>query len=218
MAYVAVYAQELNNQRDMEALFRDHGPEILRAVNEAGRFGFNAAQKILTKDVNFPPGYLTSSGRLNFREARSSTDSAIISARKRPASLATFLTGPHPGFGQRGGVAVQVLRGRGRHMSKAFLMRVKSGKGALGNVGIAMRKEAYDKLAKRRKGPNTRWATMMGTLGTGAAEAGKYEWNGLVMLYGVSVDQALKTHSTDIWQEAFFNLRDSLENIVEGGG
>ena len=211
MAYVAVYANLLRGQRDMDALFRDHGPEIRQAVNEAGRLGYSYAQKVITRDLNFPAGYLTSGRRLTFREARTSTDSAIISARKRPTSLAQFVQG-HPGFGQRGGVAVKVLRGRHRHLDKAFLMRVKAGKSSLNNVGVFMREEAYNRLPNRWKGSNS-----PGERPT-RIRASKHVWDGIVGLYGPSVDQAFSTHLDDIWLEAGWDMKDRIGKILTGEG
>ncbi|RWR13830.1 hypothetical protein [Paenirhodobacter populi] len=223
MAYVAIDARNLKGTTSVAALLRDRGKDVQRAVNEAGRFGFKITAEKISNEVRFPAGYLTSQDRLRFRQAYAPGDSAIISARRRATSLAQFVKG-HPGFGQRGGLAVQVLRRGGHaHMSKAFLMRTKSGGRGLGNVGVMMREDAYAKLNKgRRSGIDAVHGNKRGYMETGAAFSSKYAWrargekSGLRPLYSVSVDQAFDSFRRQISQETQADLDRRVSEIFSG--
>lgn len=215
MAYVAINTQSLRGQ-DLDKLLRDRGPEIQKAVNDTAKFGFEYAADIIGNEIRFPPGYLKSSKRLRMREGKAVGEAAIISARKRSTSLAQFVRGD-PGFGQRGGVSVQVLKAGGpSHLRKAFMMRTKAGKAGSGNVGIMMREAAYAELSKKRsrKTNGGLLANRMGTVMTGAAEAGKSSWNGLRPLYTVSVDQAFSTFRGDIALSAEMDLSERINKII----
>ena len=79
-----------------------------------------------------------------------------------------------------------------------------------------IRKNRYDEMASRRKGPTGAIARMMGIVGTGAAEAGKTEWNGLVPLCGPSVDQVFNSNKDDIALTIEQDLIKKIEKIVTG--
>lgn len=216
MAYVAIDPKGLKSTTSIYALLRDRGPDIQRAVNKTAEHGFEFSLQKIEKEIRYPAGYLVSDKRLRLRKSYAPGDSAIISARKRATSLAQFVKG-NPGYGQRGGLGVQVLR-KGGHsqMDKAFLMRTKAGKNGGGNVGVMMRVEAYDKLNVRRlaKGVDLARDHKRGYFeSTGAFSTG-YEWNGLRPLYSVSVDQALATWRPEITKETQEVLGKTVAQMI----
>lgn len=218
MAYVAIDPGSLKSTTSIHALLRDRGADIQRAVNQAARYGFQLTEKTITDEIRFPVGYLSSNKRLTLRPSYNPGDAAIIGARKRATSLAQFVKGS-PGFGQRGGVAVQVLRnGGGNRLDKAFMMRTKAGKTGLGNVGVMMRVAAYDKLNARRlsKGIDPTRDHRSGYLGSAGAFSSRYEWNGLKPLYSVSVDQAFMTFRRKISADIEADLNGRVSKIFTG--
>lgn len=216
MAYVAIDPKGLKSSTSIHALLRDRGPDIQRAVNKAAEFGFEFSRKTIEDEIRYPAGYLTSDKRLRLRKSYSPGDAAIISARKRATSLAQFVKG-HPGFGQRGGLGVQVLRKGGHnHMDKAFLMRTKAGRTGGGNIGVMMRVEAYDKMNARRlsKGIDPAYEHRKGFLGSAGAFSTPYVWNGLKPLYSVSVDQALNFHRRKISDQTQTELGQQISKMI----
>lgn len=216
MAYVAIDPKGLKDTTSIYALLRDRGPDIQRAVNKAAEHGFELSRKTIEREIRYPAGYLVSDKRLRLRKSYNPGDSAIISARKTPTSLARFIKG-NPGYGQRGGLGVQVLRKGGHsHLDKAFLMRTKAGKTGGGNVGVMMRVEAYDKLNARRlaKGVDLARDHKSGYFESAGAFSNNYEWNGLKPLYSVSVDQALATWRPEITKETQEVLGKTVAQMI----
>lgn len=218
MAYVAIDPGSLKNTTSIHALLRDRGADIQRAVNQAAQYGFQLTEKTITDEVRFPAGYLSSNKRLTLRPSYNPGDAAIIGARKHATSLAQFVKGS-PGYGQRGGLAVQVLRrGGSSKLDKAFLMKTKAGKRGLGNVGVMMRVAAYDKMNARRlaKGIDPLREHRRGYMESTGAFSTKYEWNGLKPLYSVSVDQAFSTFRRKISADIEADLNVRVSNIFTG--
>lgn len=121
--------------------------------------------------INFPKGYLDNPDRLGItRKATLGSLEVVITARDRPTSLARFAPGQNPQNTRRGGVTVQVKKGRTKHLGKAFLVRLKND-----NIGLATRDKA---LINRAYKP-----VMLD--------------RGVYLLYGPSVDQVVKTVAED---------------------
>ncbi|RDD72905.1 hypothetical protein [Paracoccus versutus] len=169
VAYVAL--ENVVDVAQLREVLENHGPVLLRAVNDAGRFAHNEARKRITDGgTNWPAGYINNK-TLNFRPAtslmRGNTGSAVITARSRPSTLTRF-NATVVNDDKRKGVRVEVNRGRPKILWKAFMTNMG------GNALVMMREGDYRQL------PNI--------------NAHKYAWNGLVSLYGPSVDQVFKTH------------------------
>ncbi len=144
------------------------------AINTvAERQGLRLSREEITKQVNFPSGYLTGDRLEIRRKATQANLEAVIVGRDRGTSLARFSSGGQ--FG-KGGVTVQVHRGNSSYLKKAFLVKLKQGSASVSdgkyNVGLAIRLKPGERLANRYKGTGVK----MGN-------------TGLYLLYGPSVDQ-----------------------------
>lgn len=158
--------------KDMRQYF-DALPEVaeksaMLALNQvAERDAIPMIRKDAESQVNFPRGYLDSPDKLDLRKkARPGDLEVVITARDRPTSLARFATSRMVPSPRGQGVTVAVKRGRTKHLSKAFLVRLKNG-----NIGLATRDKS---LVDRAYKP-----MMLG--------------KGVYLLYGPSVDQVVKT-------------------------
>lgn len=135
------------------------------------RDGLAMMKTDINSQVAFPTGYLNTDGRLEVtRRAREDNLEAVITARDRPTSLARFAPGQTPQSTRKGGVTVQVKRGKTTHMKKAFLVRLKNG-----NMGLAVRLKPGETLSNKTYGK--------------PVMLGKH----VFLLYGPSVDQVFQT-------------------------
>jgi hypothetical protein len=161
----------------------------------------------LTEEVAFPSGYLNND-RLGVTEFASPTAlRAVVKGRDRPTSLARFATAsgvPRPGGG--GWVPVQSLMvrpGRRRQTNRTFLVPLRRGDVASGNVGLAIRLrpgetlQGVDRFSPIQLFPN------------------------VYLLYGPSVDQAFQGVVADLtpkvvdnWSEEFYR---QFERLTDGG-
>lgn len=137
------------------------------AINKAAEKGRSWFAQDMRRQVALPASYLgANAGRFYIERKASNHDlQAVITARKRPISLARFATGAKGR--QSRGVHVQVKPGRTRLMKNAFLMPLRSG-----NVGLAVRTK--DGLPPPK------------------AYQPKMVKPGLWLLYGPSVDQIFR--------------------------
>ena len=146
-----------------------------RALNRgADRARTYGASQILDQ-LNFPKAYLApSAGHLAVQKIASPSNlESSIFARGRPTSLARFVTSG--AVGQKGGVTVQVSKGKSVVLKRAFLIRLKRGAEFDEdnyNLGLAIRLKEGEKIANKRN------FIMMK--------------NGLALLYGPSVAQAFE--------------------------
>jgi hypothetical protein len=162
----------------------------------------------LTEEVAFPPGYLNND-RLGVTEfAKPDTLRAVVKGRDRPTSLARFATAsgrvPRPGRG--GWVPVQSIMvhpGRRRQTNRTFLISLRRGDVATGNVGLAIRLrpgetlQGVDRFSPIQLFPN------------------------VYLLFGPSVDQAFQGVVADLapkvidnWSEEFYR---QFERLTDGG-
>lgn len=135
------------------------------------RDGLAMMRSEITSQVAYPSGYLQQDGRLSVtRKAREGSLEAVITGRDRPTSLARFATGQTPASTRKGGVTIEVKRGRTVTMKKAFLVNLKNG-----NLGLAVRLKPGESLANKTYGK----PVMLG--------------KNVYLLYGPSVDQVFQT-------------------------
>lgn len=128
-----------------------------------------SAARIL-RQINFPESYLNPGSKRLFvsRLATRGKPEGAITARRRPTSLARFVTGSLSD--KQVGVKVRVKKGgRTEDLKRAFVIRLNSGTDTKGNFGLAVRLRRGETLRNRAT------ATKMA--------------NGLYLLYGPSVQQ-----------------------------
>lgn len=154
------------------------------ALNDTARGpALRLARMQMNQEINFPTGYLNKERLSVDRLATDTNLEAAISGRDRATSLARFATSG--AVGKRGGVTVQVSKGNSTLLKKAFLIRLKRGRqmdGANYNVGLAIRLGPGETIQNKTM-PNTASASL---------------GNGVVLLYGPSVDQVFKGVASDI--------------------
>jgi hypothetical protein len=158
-------------------------PDITRrsvsyAMNSViGGTGLARYRAAIGEQVNLSPSYIKD--RMGV-EKPASPDSLVttIVARQRPTSLARFASGAV--VGGKGGVAVSVSRGGGSKLLKGgFLVNLRQGDRADGNVGLAVRLKPGQKLNKKDQ-----------------SRMVHLEAN-VVLLYGPSIDQVLNNSVAD---------------------
>lgn len=144
----------------------------IMALNQVvERDGLAMMRADITSQIAFPNGYLKMDDRLAVtRKARPGNIEAVITARDRPTSLARFSSGQSPESTRKGGVTVQVKRGKTTHLKKAFLVRLKNG-----NLGLAVRLKPGETLNNKTYGKPVMLAKHV------------------YLLYGPSVDQVFQT-------------------------
>lgn len=155
------------------------------ALNDTARGpALGLARMQMNSEINFPAGYLKGDRLGVSKLARNADLEAIITGRDRATSLARFASGGR--IGGKNGVTVEVGKGKSRHLRRAFMIKLKSGKtmdGSTFNVGLAIRLAPGERLSNRHLPANTH-ASSLGS--------------GVVLLYGPSVDQVFKSVASDI--------------------
>ena len=144
--------------------------------------GLAQYRKGISEEIDFPSGYL-SDDRLGVTQYATPTRlEGRITGRQRATSLARFATGGT--IGGKGGVSVRVKKGGGSAFIKsAFLVRLKAGTSLDNdsfNVGLALRLKPGQ--------------TVIGKKDT--SRMVRLDAN-VVLLYGPSVDQILRTSVAD---------------------
>ena len=149
------------------------------ALNDVARGGVTTARKDMSLQVNWPASYLRDSKRFGVTQfARDTNLVATITGQGRPTSLARFARGGTPLSTRQSGVTVSVNPGRSERMPGAFLISLRSGTVEGGNIGLALRLKAGDRIKNKH--------TM------------KPFGGGLYLLYGPSVDQVFKSVAPDM--------------------
>lgn len=168
------------------------------AINYAARGpAIDLATEQMYKEVNFPPGYIEDD-RLGVKQFSTPTQlEAVITGRDRPTSLARFQEGATFG-GRRGkagsskpasNVTVTIHPGDPQPFPGGFLIGLRAGKTAGGNVGFAIRLRPGEKINNK--------------LGRQPIEI----FPNVFLLYSVSVDQAFGMVAHEIAPE----VTDALE-------
>jgi hypothetical protein len=160
------------------------------AINDvATGKGMTLLRKLINNQVNFPSGYVNNTRLSVKRKATDQLLEAVIAARMRPTSLARFAPGQTPENTRRSGVRVQV-KGGGKLIKQAFLMRLKAGKALSDenfNMGLAVRLKPGEQIPNKTKQLHIE--------------------SNLYLLYGPSVDQVF----SGVADEAAPELADEVE-------
>jgi hypothetical protein len=196
MSY-AVYVDGLAALNSMTDVKDNIRLSAVRAINKTSERARAQSAREIRRQVNFPAAYLQpSAGRLLVSKQASGNDlESRITGRQRATSLARFAAGS-PARGA--GVRVEVAPGRAKYMRRAFLIKLRQGKGSVDtkfNMGLAIRLRPGESLQNKKK-------------------AVKME-KGLYLLYGPSVDQVFRTVSEEIAPETAAFLEAEFLRLLE---
>lgn len=175
------------------ARYIEEQPQI---ANTAARIALNdvaagAGMKLLRQgieeEVDFPAGYLGKDKLYVSQKARDANLTVVISAARRPTSLARFVQGDKTP-NRRGGVKVRVKRGGAvKTMERAFLVKLRAGKTLENfNVGLAIRLKEGERIINKRE------------------QSAIQLTHNVYLLYGPSVDQVFSS-------VAYFSIGEILE-------
>lgn len=146
------------------------------------RSGMRMAQNAIYDQVEFPRGYLQGDRLYVNKFATENNLEAAMIARKRATSLARFASGQ--AIGARGGVRVQIRKGRSVYMRRAWLVRLNRGASLTEdnyNVGLAMRIGPGESIAGKHS-KHTSWLVR----------------DSVALLYGPSVNQVFRDVASDV--------------------
>lgn len=194
------YALFVEGLDDLVNLSEKLDPQIVRAayraINSTADRARTASAEEIRRQVNFPANYLKPrAGRLSVtKRASSNSLEAVITGRRRPTSLARFITRGTPG---KKGATVAVKPGRAIEMPNAFIMKLRSGNNVdtKNNLGLAVR-------------------TKKGERPKGAYKPVRIA-DGLWLLYGPSIDQVFKTVRGDVTPEAERRLGQEFARLLD---
>lgn len=164
------------------------------AVNRAAEKARTESARRALRDIKFPAGYVSASGgRLAVTDKATDTKlSATVTARRRPTSLARFVKGSaRPG---KTGATVEVEPGVARFMRGARFVKLRSGSSVdtAHNLGLAIRTRSGAKPDRAYKPVRMK--------------------NGLWLLYGPSVSQALlSARDSGIWPDMTDEILENFE-------
>lgn len=175
----------------------------IRAINKVAPAIRTESRHRILSQINFPTSYLDPSAKRLFvsRLATRVKPEAAITARRRPTSLARFITGtPTP---NKEGVNVSVAKGRVETLRRAFVIRLRAGTANLdtkANLGLAVRLKRGETL--RNKNATVKMA------------------NGLYLLYGPSIQQVFLDNSgegvaDDMAPVALEKLEDEFNRLMD---
>jgi hypothetical protein len=159
----------------------------LRAVNKTAQRARTLSARAIRQQVALPARYLSSAdGRLEIskRATRNELES-VVSAERRPTSLARFVRGHQ----RKRGVRVTVKPGAARYLRNAFLVKLRNN-----NVGLAVRTSG---------GPPR------------AAYKPRMIFPNVYLLYGPSVDQAFQTVRQDVSDETADFLEYEFNRLID---
>jgi hypothetical protein len=171
----------LSDLKSLDGLDEAITQAAFRAINKTTERGYAEIGRRIRREVRFPANYLTGTdGRMRIsKRASANSLEAAISARRRPTSLARFVTSSlHVGGGKRAeGVRVEVKPGSAIRLQRAFLVKLRAGASTdtQSNLGVAVRLKPGAALRK--------------------SSAAKRLSNNLYLLYGPSVQQAFLANS-----------------------
>lgn len=149
------------------------------AVTDTTRDAMPVIRKEMSRQINFPNGYLNTERLGVRRKPTRTTLEAVISGRDRPTSLARFAEGATVANSRGRPVFVRVKAGRQVKLQRAFLLDLKNG-----NQGLAIRLPAG-------QAPDAAYKPVQLTRFGGKPQD---VW----LLYGPSVDQVLKGVIPDV--------------------
>jgi hypothetical protein len=196
LGYV-VAVEGLSAMRGLDSIPKDVTLAAMRAVNKATDRARTSSSKLMREQVDFPARYLSGQdGRLEITQrATEGNLEAAITGRFRPTSLARFARSGTPG---KNGVRVEVAPGFAKLMRRAFLIRLRAGTADLdtkSNLGLAIRLKPGETIQNKKKAVQLK--------------------NGLVLLYGPSVDQVFRTVASDVAPETADFLEAEFLRLME---
>lgn len=168
-------------------------PQVTRnaarmALNDVLKKARTQAADEISKQVNFPPGYLTRGTRSRLQVSQRATNNnltGVIVGRFQPTSLARFTRNAQAMVGRRNAAArVAVKPGSVKTIERAFVLRLRRGSiavadaGASANLGLAIRLKEGETIRNKK---NVR----------------KFD-KGVYLLYGPSVNQVFRTVAADM--------------------
>lgn len=177
---------------DFESLSDEVRTAARIAVNRATEKARTTSAKYVRQQINFPASYVSpSEGRLSVSvKANNDTLKAVVSARTRSTSLARFASGRRG----KGGAMVEVEPGVSRHMRNVIFVPLKRG----GEFDSNNRNEGLAMRTKGNRKPSAAYKPIQMK-------------NGLWLLYGPSVSQALlSVKDTGIWPNMTDEIRDNM--------
>lgn len=189
---------------NLEGLSKNRIQRVMAAsVNRVARDARAETARRVREQVNLPVRYLAPSGErlVVAQKASQSNPTAIIRARSRPTSLAQYVRGkPKPSVA---GVYLEVAPGRVRFMSRAFLIRLRSGSQLTDtkfNMGLAIRLKPGETLSNKTNFTRTK--------------------DGLYLLYGPSIDQLFLSNdgsgiASDLAPKLAEDLRREFTRLIE---
>ncbi len=194
---MAIYAVVVEGLANLGVLSEQSDAVLLngaRAINKvAPEIRTESARRILSQ-INFPNSYLNPGAKRLYvsQLATRGNLEAKITARRRPTSLARFVTGPLAD--KQVGVRVQVQKGgKTQELERAFVIRLNGNSETQGNFGLAIR------LPKGKTMTNRKSAVRMA--------------NGLYLLYGPSVQQVFLDNQGEGVAEEMIPL--ALEKLAD---
>jgi hypothetical protein len=189
----AFVVEGLDELTDLDSIPDDLKRYARMAVNHATDYARTTGAKLVREQVRFPASYLQpDSGRLNVtRRANDDRLEGVITARQRATSLARFAKSGT----RKSGVSVEVHPGKLVTLKRGFLMNLKSGTEAGGNIGLAVRVPD-----KRPPGNAYRPAKIS---------------DDLYLLYGQSVDQVFRRISPDMSDDVSAALASEFHRLMD---
>lgn len=143
------------------------------AINDSADDALPEARREMSKQINFPKGYLNGQ-RLGVKSRASRRKlEAVIAGRDRPTSLARFAEGATIANSKGRPLFVRVKPGKTVKLNQAFLVRLKNN-----NIGLAVRLKPGEVLQNSEKAVRLD--------------------NNVYLLYGPSVDQVFRSVADDI--------------------
>lgn len=190
----AIILDREGNLLDLDNLPAKAAKAARIAVNRSAEKARAASARRARARANFPARYVSAAeGRLAVKtKATDSSLTAVVSARQRPTSLARFVSGPAKA--RQVGARVQVKPGVAKYLKNAIFVKLRQGQASTDtkfNLGLAVR-------TKGNRRPSAAYKPVQMK-------------NGLWLLYGPSVSQALlSARGTGIWPEMTDEVFDNM--------
>lgn len=197
----AIVVEGLENLDQYRSLGPDADMAAVQAINRTATDARKESARRILQQINFPESYLQPGAKRLFvsRQATRGKKEAAIAARRRPTSLARFVTGKLAP--RQVGVSVKVKKGGPvEQLRRAFVVQLNSGADTKGNFGLAVRLPKGEELRGRNS------AVRMAS--------------GLYLLYGPSVQQVFLDNqgegvADDVTPFVLDRLGDEFQRIFD---
>lgn len=198
-----VVVEGITDLKDFNNLDERVKLNMVRAINKVTPQVRTESRNRILSQINFPTSYLDPGAKRLYvsRLATRGKPEAAITARRRPTSLARFITGS--AVPNKPGVTVSVSKGKTETLKRAFVIRLRAGTANLdtkANFGLAVRLKRGQTLRNKN---------------TAIAMA-----NGLYLLYGPSIQQVFLDNSgegvaQDVSPYALEKLEDEFNRLMD---